>query len=62
MKIFVDRMPRDPEECLFARKEIYDEFTQNGKKISLHQYYCAMNKKLCKLYLNENCSKLRVLR
>lgn len=63
MKIYVSQMPREPKECLFARKEqctrIFDD--SSNKWINIHQYYCNVNNKLCNLYCNERCSKLRVV-
>lgn len=48
MKIYVNEMPKKPEECLFCKK-------RDG------HVYCNISNNLCKLGHGLNCNKLRVL-
>lgn len=63
MKIYVDRMPTEPKECLFASKEKYlTSYTLDGKPVNLYMYYCNVNGKQCDLDNKcGKCNKLRVL-
>ncbi len=60
MKIFVSAMPKEPKECLFAKKERLFDAMLDGRVI--YQYYCTVNGKLCNLYCNGKCNKLRTLK
>ena len=61
MKILVTKLPKNPKECLFSQKKKCSEYVLNGDTKSIFYYYCSMNKKLCNLYTNEKCGKLKSL-
>lgn len=61
MKILVTKLPKTPKECLFSQKKKCNEFVLNGVEKPIYKYYCIMSKKLCNLYSNEKCNKLKSL-
>ena len=61
MKILVTKMPQAPKECLFATKEKKYDFIDRGTIKPIYQYFCSINGKLCNLYCNEKCNKLKSL-
>lgn len=65
MKIYVNKMPTKPKECLFARKKygeghrIVDVHT--GEITRDYSYTCCVNMKQCNIDCGGKCNKLRVL-
>ena len=46
MKICVNEIPKEPKECLFAKK-------------AYGMFFCNVNDKRCDLVCGENCRKLK---
>ena len=59
MKVFVNRIPKEPKECLFSVKLFREDKAQ---KSGLSWCYgCSMNNKLCDLKHGNQCNKLRCI-
>ena len=63
MKIYVNKMPIKPEDCLFARRFLanvaIDPDTGDKKYIVEHE--CCVNMKRCYINRGGKCNKLRTL-
>lgn len=58
MKIYVNKVPTEPKECLFARKVFIEDKTN---KLGIAWcYYCNVNMKRCNIDCGGKCNKLRV--
>lgn len=62
MKIFVNNIPKKPEECLFAVKNHITGLELTDKERErIFKYRCKVNGKLCDLECGKNCNKLRCI-
>lgn len=55
MKILVNKIPKEPKECLFAVPSI-DSIKRND---IICVPKCNIDDRICNLYKNNNCNKLR---
>ena len=63
MKIYVNKIPTEPKDCLFARKELDYRIPdiENGRTIYIYKYLCNVNMKPCNIDCGGKCNKLRTL-
>jgi hypothetical protein len=59
MKILVDKLPREPEECLFVDKREAFARDENYGMFSFFIYKCKINKKDCDVC---ECNNLKVFK
>ena len=61
MKIYVNKMPVKPKDCLFARKEQgYTIDKDTWDYVPCLEYHCNVNMKRCNIDCGGKCNKLRV--
>ena len=59
MKVLVNKMPKEPKECLFSTKIFKKD---KNTKVGVSWYYgCGMNNQYCDFETCYRCNKLREL-